>query len=44
MNRAKCYFDLKMHIDAITDLEAALTLNHEDPQVLYRLGIVEYYS
>ena len=31
MNRAHCYFDLKMHEDAIIDLETALALNNEDP-------------
>lgn len=43
MNRAQCYFDLRMHTEAIHDLTVALAINDSDPQVLYRLGL-SYYS
>lgn len=43
MNRAQCYYDLRMHTEAIHDLTVALSINDSDPQVLYRLGL-SYYS
>ena len=39
MNRAQCLFDMGQYPEAITDLEAALAVDSENPQVLYKLGI-----
>jgi len=38
-NRAQCYYDLRHYPDAIADLEMALNLKEDDPQVLYKLGL-----
>jgi tetratricopeptide (TPR) repeat protein len=43
MNRAQCYYDLKMYTQAIEDLTTAVNINATDPQILYRLGI-SYYA
>ena len=42
MNRAQCYYDLKLFTESIRDLTAALQINEADPQVLYRLGLAFY--
>jgi tetratricopeptide (TPR) repeat protein len=31
MNRAQCYYDLKMYVEAIRDLNLALEINDTDP-------------
>lgn len=31
MNRAQCYYDLKMYTEAIRDLNTALGINDSDP-------------
>ena len=43
MNRAQCYYDLKMYTEAISDLITALQIDETDPQILYRLGL-SYYA
>ena len=43
MNRAQCFYDLNMYVESIADLNQALAVNENDPQVLYKLGL-SYYA
>jgi len=42
MNRAQCYYDLRLHTESINDLTTAHELDDTDPQILYRLGLAYY--
>jgi tetratricopeptide (TPR) repeat protein len=42
MHRAQCYYDQGEHADSIKDLNLALSIKEDDPQVHYRLGLAFY--
>ena len=42
MHRAQCYYDLTEYHNSIKDLNLALVIKEDDPQVHYRLGLAFY--
>lgn len=42
MHRAQCYYDLGDYEKSIEDLNTALDIKRDDPQVHYRLGLSQY--